>query len=137
MLLEHPDASDVERHQSLRLAATHDQLGRTAADIDDHDRARLVEIGQGAEERGARFFLAGQYDRFGPGELADSGEELLSVASVAYRGSTRNSQPLDTQLATGSGVFRDRPERSVETLGRQHPGPIDALAQSRDHHPAI
>ena len=70
----------------LGLGAADDELGRTAADVDDEERpgVRPVELGGGAGE-GEPALLARRVSSSGRGaeDLGDGGEEVVAVGGVA------------------------------------------------------
>ncbi len=88
------------------------------------------------EERQARLALPTDHLEVSAGELEDGRGELLAVLRIAHRARGRDADATRVQGTSAAREAGEHVDRAPERLGIDPPGPIDALAETRDDHVA-
>src|SRR5206468_7297579 len=135
--LGEPDRThaDADRVVGDAGPVAEDELGGPSSDVEDVEGPVAgIESARAAEERERRLTLAGDHFEVGAGELADGVGEFLAVRGVARRARGADADAFGAERARTPAVPRHHGQRPRERFRIQPAGPVDALAETRDHH---
>jgi hypothetical protein len=138
--LGHPYAADVDGTRRLDVTGAEHELGRPAADVHDevgpHRAERREVLGRAGE--GEPGLLVARDDlRLDSEDVDDATDELVPVGGVAGGAGGHDAYALGAMAGHELRVGAHRGEGALESLRREAPGLVHALAEPYDLHPAF
>jgi hypothetical protein len=126
----------VEAHA---VAVADDELGRSAADVDDDDGPGGVggPLARRAAKRQARLLVARDRARVEAELVADAAREVRAVGGVADGAREDRDRALRAELVDRRAVLGEDGDDALDRLGREPAAGVDALAEPGDDRAAL
>ncbi len=134
--LGEPDAAHLDRGRGLGARRSQGELGRTTTDVEHEERGRRIEPPRRADERELGLPLPRDDLQVRAGLREHGPLELVPVGGIPHRGGGGDADPRRVQRPRPAAVGTVDGDRPLQRVGPQSAGPVDVLAEPRDHHVA-